>query len=139
MTNHNLKQLLAKFIIENTSYRPDEILGLTMPEMNKIVIENGLEEKYKLFRQSLNNPVYFVEVTRNGKQSVLEVQGESKVAVLHMVQDAGYIVDKLVLKHGHHYCKNCGLIATGTSVDVLCPHCKGKYNVNTYKELKNVK
>lgn len=136
MTNHNLKQLLAKFIIENTSYRPDEILGLTMQEMQSLIKKNGLENKYKVFRKNLNNPVYFVEVTRDGKHTVLEVKGASKVDVLHRVQDQGFIVDKLVLKHGHHYCKNCGLIADGTSVGILCPHCQEKYGVKLYKELK---
>ena len=57
-----------------------------------------------------------------------EIHYAEKIGV-NELQSKGYNISKIVLKHGHHKCKCCGLIADGTSKDILCKEYQDKYHV----------
>lgn len=128
------KKELIDFISVNTNdYTRDELYLYRIKELKQIIEDYGL---VSVFNETFKKkPVYWVEIVENGKRLIKEYESENKISAVNELQSKGYNISKIVLKHGHHKCKCCGLIADGTSKDILCKECQDKYHVDKYTTL----
>lgn len=132
----NTKERLMTFLSQNTNYTAIELMSYLKRDLYKILEENHLEVRYKMFLDSLEKPLYLVDVTNKEGRRVLEYSSDTKKSAVEELQNKGYSINHIVLKHGNHYCKCCGGIASGSAYDVLCKECQNRYQVKRFIELK---
>lgn len=128
---NNLIEYLSK-----NGYSNVELMSMPYKELKNILKEKRLEYDYKFYLSTKQKPLYLVDVVIGKERQIIEFEADNKIEAVTALQNKGYIVNQIVLKHGHHYCRCCGGIATGTSYDLLCKECQNKYHVKKFVELR---
>lgn len=122
--------------LSTKEYSNVELMSYPYKKLKDILTENRWEYDYKFYLSTKQKPLYMVDVVIDKTRQIIELEADNKIDAVNSLQEKGYIVNKIVLKHGHHYCRCCGGIATGTSYDLLCKECQNKYHVKKFVELR---
>lgn len=134
MTKDARKNLIE--YLSTKGYSNVALMSYPYKKLKNILTENRLVDDYKFYLSTKQKPLYMVDVVRDKTRQIIEFEAENKIDAVNNLQAKGYMVNKIVLKHGHHYCRCCGKIATGTSYDLLCKECQDKYHVKKYVDVR---
>lgn len=118
-----VKEDIVKFIEARTNYTRPELMKLTRKELYDIMKEKHI--LYDFVPYNKKEIKYLVDVRQHSKHFVLKINADkTKAQTVEDLQQKGFLVDKIVLKRGHHVCPSCGHIANGTGIHILCDNCK---------------
>ena len=131
MTKDARKNLIE--YLSTKGYSNVALMSYPYKKLKNILTENRLVDDYKFYLSTKQKPLYMVDVVIDKTAPTGSMYASTAV---NNLQAKGYMVNKIVLKHGHHYCRCCGKIATGTSYDLLCKECQDKYHVKKYVDVR---
>lgn len=123
----------SKFIfIEGIKVTKRGLMKKTKEELTKMIQENGLEHEF----ESYTSPIkFFVEGIQCEKEYTWECTADSEDSVRKSLEQDGIKIIRIVSAKGHHRCKYCSCIATGSNINLLCDDCQELFGHTFYSEL----